>query len=213
MKLESLEVIRIVQEDLNDLFEDFGGDDYIDSRIRKASSTLNMLLIENNLSRAYKLAFGMLAEIRVKSPSLEVFMNHDPNNTIVNGLAGGAHLKGIQYALYIKNEGSKSIDIPPNSNPIEIELKINSWLDRIGIIIDKTPIKRRFLLSYIANKKGGKHIDGKRGNSKKDIIYKLLDEKFDFFIIYDKKNAVYLELHSMIQSLMHSIDIQKFLKV
>ncbi|MFH1001138.1 MAG: hypothetical protein V1783_09890 [Bacteroidota bacterium] len=174
MRQVPIEKTRFVQEDLKDLFEDVGGDDYQDS-------------------------------------SLDILISNDPQNTIVNGLTGGAYLKGIEYELFIKNEGSKSISIPQNVDPINIELNLSKWLDGTGLIINKTPIKRRVLISYIANKKGGKHIDNGRGISNKDNICRILDERLEIFVLKDKSNAAYLELHAMIQSLMNSKKIQKFL--
>jgi hypothetical protein len=211
MNEQSKEIITIVKEDLLDLFQDFGGDDYIDSRIRKSASTLNMLLIENNLKNAYRLMYGNLAKIKIVSPSLDLFVKYDTDNKIVNAVAGGAHLKGIHYALAITNEGKETIQLPEDINPINIELVIDKWLIGTGLIINKIPVSRQILITYIANKKGGKHLDYKRGEKRKDQLYKLLDENQNTLVFDDKKNAIYLELHAIIQCLMNSPDIRKFL--
>jgi hypothetical protein len=198
-------LLQYVYEDLQILEEDFGSDTFQGARIRNASAILNKLFNENNLQKAWRFAVSNIRSPYIFGPRLEYLIENDPSKLIVNGVAGGANLDGIFYALAIVNEGNRSIDINPNIDPINHKYKLNEYFESIGLILNKKSISRFEIIKYSANKAGGKHIDFKR-NESTDNTYKLIDEGLNNFKIFDK-NTLELELHSIIHNVLKSEDI------
>jgi len=203
------ESIKIVLEDLEDLYSEFGGFFYKGSKLRKASATLNMLLIENELLMAYKLLFGKESSPIITAPNLDLYLDSDRENKIVCGIAGGATFVFSIISLIILG-GKRELSYQPEYPPEEYKLNLSKYLEGSSFYFDKTRISRKMVVSYIANKRGGKHIDYRRKTNSKDSIYKILDSRGEFFC-FDEKTGLYVELHSIIQALQKSRDIQDFI--
>lgn len=203
MTEEQKELSEYVLDDIALLREDFGGNDFLDSRIRNASAILNKLLNEGNLLKAWRFNIGKLSQPIITAPRLEYFMNVDPSRGILNAVAGGAHLGGIQHALGIVNKGRISLEAPANTDPIEHKFKLNTYLEATGLILDGVAISRFNLIKYVANKAGGKHIDFKLKDQKEFIALRNGKDNFSYF----GKNAINIELHSIIQLLVGAEDI------
>jgi hypothetical protein len=84
-----------------------------------------------------------------------------------------------------------------------------------ALVVNGTPVNRRTLINYVANKLGGAHFDPSRMNGKYGAIYKLLDEanrrKFGLAIdgvVGKEKPIIYFELLSISQVLVRSPDVQ-----
>ncbi|UJH90556.1 hypothetical protein LZ575_17465 [Antarcticibacterium sp. 1MA-6-2] len=95
------EILHIVIEDLEDLFSEFGGVEYKGSKLRKSSSTLNMLLIENSLLKAYKIIYGKMSSPVIAAPNLDLYLDADEDRKIVCAVAGGATFLTHEVALII----------------------------------------------------------------------------------------------------------------
>ena len=203
MTEEQKELSEYVIDDIALLREDFGGDNFLDSRIRNATSILNKLLIEGNLLKAWRFNIGKLSHPVITAPRLEYFMNVDPSRAIINAVAGGAHLGGIYHALGITNKGSIPIEPPANTNPIAHKFKMSAYLEATSLILDGVAISRFNLIKYVANKAGGKHIDFKLKDKKEFIALKNGKDYFNYF----GKNAINIELQSIIQLLISAEDI------
>lgn len=208
MTNDQIELSKIVIEDLEILEEDFGGNTFQDSRIRNASSIMNKLFNENNLMKSWRIHNSKISQPFIIAPRLEYYQNVDINKTILHGLAGGAELEGVQHALGIVNEGRNAINLPNNINPIEHRFKFEKYFESTGLILFKEPISRYTLIKYVANKAGGKHIDFNRGSKKDKKEFIALDKGKDVFN-YCGKNALNVELHSIIQAITKSDDIIK----
>jgi hypothetical protein len=209
MTSEQYKLCKIVLEDLDLLEEDFGGDNFQDSRIRNASSIMNKLFNEGNLIRAWKAAISPISQPFIHGPRLEYFSNIDVNKNIINAVAGGAVLGGIVHAIGMTNKGNKAFPSPPNVNPIEHKFSFKKYFESAGLILSSHKISRFMIIKYVANKAGGKHIDF-RLNDKKDFVH--LENGKDAFN-YFGKNALYIELHSIIQLVLKSKDIIKLREV
>ena len=77
MTRQEIELSKIVLEDLIILTEDFGGDEFQDSRIRNASSIMNKLFNEGNLMKAWRINIGKLSQPFIYAPRLEYFSSID----------------------------------------------------------------------------------------------------------------------------------------
>lgn len=205
MTRQEIELSKIVLEDLIILTEDFGGDEFQDSRIRNASSIMNKLFNEGNLMKAWRINIGKLSQPFIYAPRLEYFSSIDYNNSIVHGLAGGAQLNGIEHALGIINKGSTPISLSKDVNPINHKFKFSKYFESLGLILFSQPISRYTLIKYVANKAGGKHIDFDLKEKKEFIALEKGKEVFNYF----GKNSLNVELHSIIQAVTKSKDILK----
>lgn len=208
MTEEQIKLSQIVLEDLDLLEEDFGQGEFKDSRIRNASSIMNKLFNEGNLMKAWRYNISKLNQPFIIAPRLEYFMNIDINKSIIHALAGGAELGGIVHAIGMTNRGS-ALSTPPNINPVEHKYNFKKYFESTGLILYSHPISRFSLIKFVANKAGGKHIDFKL-DSKKD--FEILDKGKDVFN-YFGKNGLNVELHSIIQCVIKSPDIEKLRKV
>lgn len=206
---EKVKTLKTVLEDLNDLFDEFNTDIFQDSRIRKSSATLNLLLIEGILLRAWRFAVSNITTPYIVAASLNPFIENDPQKTIEMAMAGGAHLNGIFYALPMITKGGKNVEPKDDTNPTALKRKLGQYINDPGLVFEGKSISRSTIIQYLANKQGGKHLDFKRGKSKKEKDYLLLDKYAEYvFDILGKKNAVNLEVHSIIQALAKSEDIK-----
>ncbi len=203
------ESIKIVLEDLEDLYSEFGGFFYKGSKLRKASATLNMLLIENELLLAYKIIYGKESSPIIIAPNMDLYIDDDKENKIICGIAGGATFFFAIISLVMLG-GKRELSYQPAYPPVEYKLNLSRYLEGSSFYFDKTRISRKMVISYIANKKGGKHIDYRRKKTSKDNVYRILDQRGEFFS-FDEKKGIYVELHAIIQALQKSRDIQKFI--
>lgn len=199
---EQKELLGYVLEDLQLLREDFGGDSFMDNRIRNASSILNKLFNENNFFHAWRICFGYTSQPEIIAPRLEYFIKADYAKSIVNAVAGGAHLHGIVHAIGMQNIGNKTVNVPDTINPIEHKYKLKAYFESGGLILNRVPISRFNIIKYVANKAGGKHIDFKLKEKPEFVALKEGKDVFNYF----GKNAINVELHSMIQLIVNSPD-------
>ena len=207
MNYQQKELSKFVLEDLELLFEDFGGTTFQDKRIRNASAILNKLFNEDNLMRAWRFNVGSMTVPMLIAPRLEYFIEADTYKQITHAIAGGATLEGAEYALAIVNTGQTGISVQPSIDPISHKYKIKEYFESVGLILFGEQISRFNLIKYVANKAGGKHIDFTRTSKLEKEKYEKIDQGIDVFNIFGK-NAVNVELHAIIQNVHKSDDIQ-----
>jgi len=210
-----LELIRAVAEDLIYLKNDW--DESIkDASLRRSSNVLRMLIVDKNFSKAWRTA-GFEKEPKVQAPIIEESSIFNDLQEVSFAQAGGGAFSGIQIeGVQIINKALNTKEIQAlyqkekNLKTEKEALGITKFAESNCIIINGTPIKRRELIKYIANKKGGTHIDSKRNeNDKEDEKFILLDS---LTFTTANKDSIYFELLSIGQCLAKSKDTDKFIK-
>lgn len=207
---EERELLGIVSSDLQFLRDEWDND-VDDHSLRRSSTVLRRLLVENDLHRAWKVA-GFDGQATIRASTLDPILQILPAHRIEFASAGGASFKGAELrgALVMKeqmndNQARRLSEGPPP----ERGYRILDYVEDVSVIVRGTPIKRRHIIKYVANKLGGAHLDPHRNVRKEDEIYGLLDDVGDSFMLLEKP-AIYFELLSIGQAIAKSEDLLKF---
>jgi hypothetical protein len=212
-KMESDDLI-IVAEDLRYLENDFGPD-INDDEIRRGSAILRRLLVENVYGRAWR-SVGFEKEPRLLAVDLLSLIGPIPHNDVVIALAGGAEYRGIQIAGFCLSKKSSSSgpvkDQTPPSNklPGEREYGMSEFLGSAAGIAAGIFVTRREVIKYIANIKGGVHLDSKQRKAEEKLVARVskIEKKFRIY----RTDALLVELLAIGQALGRSDDTQRFLE-
>jgi len=176
--------------------------------LRRGSTILRMLLVQNDLQKAWK-AIGFSGEPHIIAPRLESILDVNNEKLIYFGLAAGGEYDGVELALATALKGDRSqIRSPesPEDSNINYKFKLNQFKESCGVFMCGLRIKRREIITYVANKLGGAHLDFNR-KSKGDNVYKILDKNKGAFRI-ENKDIIYFELLSIGQCISKSPDIK-----
>jgi hypothetical protein len=221
---EELELVKWVYNALSSIKEE-ATPIITDYKLARLSSELRELLVIGKLGQCWRsLGFD-------KQPSVvAIRLRTDDLDDQAFGLAAGGRINS-PYTF-------GGIRIMPNSKPLtDTEAKdrhekekddsaycfpLNEYLDSCGLFLKGKRILRQQVIKYVANKKGGVHLDSTR--KKEEEAYKLLDEaiegrSFSFSAMHpvsqeviDQKNAVYAELLSIAQNVTESPDVKKLIE-
>src|SRR5215831_12619563 len=88
------QLVNIVKEDLQYLQKEWD-ENIDDASLRRGSTVLTRLLVQNELQRAWKAA-GFDKEPKIIASNLTSTLKRHPGNTIIFAAAGGAKYKGMQ---------------------------------------------------------------------------------------------------------------------
>lgn len=208
-----IDLIRIVSEDLDYLTEEWK-QDIDDASLRRSSTILRSLLIENQLMKVAKM---LNEDISIMAPCVSKFENDLNDPSIAYYQAGGGNYKGTEIqSLKQLNRAKSPEEIKANYEREKTligqnyPLKLSLFMKQTSLIINGTKINREEVIKYIANKRGGAHFDSSRNIAKSELEkkYGLLDNIHRTTFVADK-NAVYYELLSIGQRLITSPDVQR----
>jgi hypothetical protein len=129
--------------------------------LRRGSTVLRQLLVQNELQRAWKAA-GFEREPQIKASSLASILNQFPKEKIHFAAAGGAHYKGaelrgalvLNYAVNTAEIGENHTDGLPQET-----FGLRRFVEAPCAIVKGNLISRRVLIKFVANKLGGAHFD------------------------------------------------------
>lgn len=214
MTPEDRELIRTVSSDLRYLKEEW--DESIDDdSLRRSSTTLRRLLVgegTGDYSRAWR-AVGLKREPSLQAVDLQPQIGPGlPPST--HFLAAGGGTNGMMQATQITH-----LNRALNPEEIAARFKAGSptrwygmreYLGSPDMVVVGTPISRRQIIQYVANKKGGAHLDHKR-NAQGDITFTLLDKIGQGGVVLADKQVAYYELLSIGQAVARSPDAQHFI--
>ena len=207
-----LELIRIISADLQFLRDEWD-ENIDDDSLRRTSPVLRRLLVHNDLHRAWK-ASGFEGQATVISSTLKPILQVLPLQAIEFASAGGANYQGmeIRALLLMRQSGYEAqakrlADLPPP----EETLPLLSFIDEASVIVRGIPVRRRHVIKYVANKLGGAHLDRRRGKTKEEMIFDLLDKSLNAYLFLEKP-AIYFELLSIGQAIASSEDLKRFTK-
>jgi len=204
-------LLDIVHSDLIFLRDEWNNE-VDDHTLRRTSPVLRRLLVEQDLHRAWKLS-GFENQARFQASTLDPMLNAIPSINISFACAGGASYKGAQLRGLFEYKGKLSKtqreEINLDGFP-DREYNLLEFIKSPSMIIQGCDISRRHVIKYVTNKLGGAHLDTSRDKRKDDAIFSLLDIVQNHFTILDKP-AVYFELLSIGQAVIHSSDIDKLI--
>jgi hypothetical protein len=195
-----------------------------DHQLRRVSVQLRNLLIEDCFVRSWK-----LLQLQPKSPTvIAPRLRTDglgPNDFAV---AGGGDLGGVSIAKfrYMPGRALSAEEMKANyereKKDFEYPFSVSEYKDSCAVYVGGQKISRKQLVQYVANKKGGAHLDNSR--KKDEQAYSALDAALKTSLVFGArhgadgkldlpgKNAVYLELLSIGQYLTSSPDSKRFVE-
>lgn len=208
------DLCRTVAEDIEYVAGEFGPS-ITTAALRRGSNVLRRLLVYDDFLKARKAA-GIPGKPVVEAPRGEVFLEIPGHSKVAVVVAGGGEYAGIEAALAVINAGGHPIPLPPGVNPLGHVFGLGEFLNSIGIYVEGLRIRRRDIISYVANKLGGTHLDTRRSGKIKNK-FEALDRNADRLQIGDVpsvngKNAVYFELLSIGQLFAKSAAAKDYLE-
>jgi hypothetical protein len=195
-----------------------------DHQLRRVSVQLRRLLVDGAYVHAWK-----LLRLEPKSPTVVAFrLRADDLQPGDFAVAGGGQISGVSVgnAKFMPGRALSPEEIKAlyerEKNDIAFKFSLSEYKDSCAAHVAGRKISRRQLVQYIANKKGGAHLDHKR--KKDEEAYSALDSALANPIIFGGrpaqsgqpavpgKNAIYLELLSIGQFLIQSPDTKRFME-
>ena len=201
------QLIETVASDLKYIQNDWSGRIDQDS-LRRGSTTLRRLLIFGDLGKAWRAA-GFLNEPYIVAPRLESLLDMPGQPQILLAIAGGGKYEDVTARFVALCEGRIAVSYPTEGEAYAFGL--HEFAESCGSYYAGYRIKRREIITYVANKLGGAHFD--RG--RQEQTHSLLEQNFNAFTIDIDSvrglNGIYFELLSIGQCISNSPDVQKFM--
>jgi hypothetical protein len=212
------ELVEITFEDLKHIARE-ATPECDDHQLRRISVQLRNLLIEDNLIRSWK-----TIQLQPKAPTIVAPLltidNLGPSDFAV---AGGGNVSGVSIAnaQIIRGRALLAEEVKAQyertRGHIETDFSLSDYKNSCAVYVKGQIVTRRQLVQYVANKKGGAHLDTRR--SQDEQAYVALDEAVNSSLFFgwhhqprSGKNPIYLELLSIGQHLTSAPDIKRFLE-
>lgn len=204
------DLLEVVVADLVFLREEWD-EEVDDHSLRRSSTVLRRLLVDNELQRAWKAA-GFEKEPTIEASSLQSLIEAAPLDKLEFAAAGGAKYRGAElrgavmrsYAMSQEEIQKESARGVPTAS-----FGLRAFIEAPCVIIRGKLIPRRVLIKYVSNKLGGAHHDAKRGKSDEELLFSRLDRAHQIVLL--DKPAAYFELLSAGQALVGSPDISRLI--
>jgi hypothetical protein len=205
------ELVEVTLEDLRHIARE-SVPECDDHQLRRVSVELRKLLHEGYLVRSWKLLQLLPKAPIIIAPRLKT-AGLGANDFVV---AGGGALPGVAIGNFRVRTSAPSAEelkaeYEQEKGNIEHPFSLSDYKESCAIYIRGQKVSRRQLVLYVANKKGGVHLD--KARKKDEAAYAMLDAAVEsgFWFGPTGKNAVYLELLSIGQNLTSSPDIKRFM--
>ena len=200
--------LRYIRDNWNDSIE-------LEEVVR-SSNVLRILLVHNDLGRAWKLC-GYTFPIRLQVFTLTRILSVYDKDKILTAWTGGARHRGVLYALGIAFSG----EAPKTSSSLtpatcRQELTLDEYRKNTCMVVrvkdaGLIDINRLELINYVANKLGGTHIDFTRKSNKPlEQKFIALDEAHNYENV--DRSVILLLLLAIGQELVSSRHIQRLMK-
>lgn len=203
------ELLEIVASDLQ-FIKEVWGDEVDDHTIRRSSTILRRLLVENDLHQAWKIS-GFSGQATIVASTLEPITVVIPFHRIKFASAGGASYKGVQLRgmllldFALSDQLAKRLGEGPVPNK---KFQLLEFIEDASVIVEGELVKRRQLIKFVANKLGGAHFDPSRSRRKEDRLFGLLEQVASSVELLEKP-AIYFEMLSIGQSISQAEDISR----
>lgn len=203
--------LQTVVEDLEYL-QNGWGPEIANPDIRRGSAVLRSLLVENVYSRAWR-SVGFERQPSVIAVDIDKLIGGE-TDLVVCCLAWGAHFRGLYMASPLINEGGKPIGdasapLRENGYPGEREYHVSEFMESTAGIAGRLIVKRREIIKYVANVKGGVHLGQKAKAAERKLVNKLA--KFENRIQAHTTDGVFVELVAIAQAVGLSDDAAKLI--
>jgi hypothetical protein len=184
-----------------------------DGEIRRGSAVLRRLLVEDAYGTAWR-AIGFEKESRLIAVDLLQLLGPRHIHDVAIGLAGGAHLRGMQVAGLLVMKGNYppvngSMQIAPDSFPGAHEYSLSEFLKSPSGAVDGHTFSRKEVIKYIANVKGGVHLGGKQRKAEAKLVARL--GKIDKQIMVQMSDGLLVEIVAIAQALAKSEHAKQFI--
>ena len=150
------DLLEVVVADLVFLREEWD-EEVGDHSLRRSSSVLRRLLVDNELQRAWKAA-GFEKEPAIEASTLQSLIESSPLDKVAFAAAGGAKYRGVElrgavmrsYAMSQEEIQKESARGVPTAT-----FGLRAFIEAPCVVIEGKLISRRVLIKYVANKLGG----------------------------------------------------------
>jgi hypothetical protein len=196
----------IVAEDLE--FLGSWDQDIVGPNIRRGSATLRRLLHEDAYGSAWR-AVGRKGQPTLIAVSLDEIANGQDRDKIELALAWGVLFRGVYTTAMIQHKSGQSLPIlgPPlrrNGFPGERVFSLSEFLGSISGIDKGNTFTRREVIKYIANVRGGVHLNAKVRNAEKKLVERI--GKIEKRVVFESINGLLVELVAIAQAVAESPD-------
>lgn len=208
------QVLRVVSEDL-EFIKDSWGDAVDDPFLRRGSTTLRVLLVDDGYGRAWRLA-GLEKQPSIVAPDLTASLRGIDLGKIGYAQAGGALFQGARVALMAQfNFALSEQQIKERSKlglyALERTYSLDKFKESVCVISDGVKIRRIDVIKYVAERLGGAHINTKReSDNPRDYMAIALDRAT--LNLTNDKPSIYYEILSMGQAIGRAPDTQRFIQ-
>jgi hypothetical protein len=223
LKKPERELVELTLEDLRHITKETEPE-CDDHQLRRVSVQLRHLLIEDAYVRSWK-----LLQLHPKSPMVVApRLRTDDLRPDDFAVAGGGDLGGLSIgnAKFMPGRALSADEVKAlyerEKNDMAYTFSLSEYKDSCAVQVSGRKITRKQLVQFIANKKGGAHLDHSR--KKDEEAYSALDNALASPLVFGGrpaqndqpnlpgKNAVYLELLSIGQFLTNSPDTKRFME-
>jgi hypothetical protein len=172
------------------------------------------LLVEDIYGHAWRDS-GYARQPAIIAPNLKLILVNCNFADIRCALAGGGRLGGFISGGFLLMKGKGPPPPPlesdqPNKDPMLYRFPLNDYLEAPCAVAEGKEIKRRELIRYMANVRGGVHLGSKKAREReRDLIRRI--SKLEGVINHTQKDGLLFELLSIGQALGQSDDTGKLI--
>jgi hypothetical protein len=148
----------------------------------------------------------------IEASMLQKILEVTPLDKVIFAAAGGARYKGAELrGVIMRNHVLTPEEIKKESEHgvPSASFGLRAFIEAPCVIIKENLISRRILIKYVSNKLGGAHHDSRRGKTKEELLFSLLDGTQQYRLL--DKPAVYFELLSAGQAIARSSDVVRLI--
>ncbi len=183
--------------------------------IRREAPVLRRLLVDNggDIARLWR------AEDRLEQPMIpDVFdLDRLPNfkglkfgttETPIGEGGGETHMGW----MFVWEDAAMTPDVRQavQQDPPPCVMSLRAYLEATCVVADEKPIRRDDLICYVANRRGGNHLDrrSRRGNPRRLAAYDVLDRLGSEGFQLNRREAAFSQLVSIVHSVVNAPDFQ-----
>jgi len=185
-----------------------------DGEIRRGSAVLRRLLVEDIYGHAWRNC-GYKKQPMIIAPNLILILGNCNLADIKCAIAGGGELGGFTSGGLVLMKGSGPPPPPlesdqPNKDTMQYQFPLNEYLETPCAVAEGKEIKRRELIKYMANIKGGVHLGSSKARERERNLIKKIS-KLEGIINHTQKDGLLFELLSIGQAVSRSEDARKLI--
>ncbi len=200
-----------VAEDLEYLSE--WGSEITAAEIRRGTAVLRRLLVEDAFGAGWR-AIGRAQQPSLIAVDLDLMLGSD-SDKVVYALAGGAHFRGMKMACMLVNKGATPIGgnppepIRPDGYPFDRVFALSEYLSSNAGVVEGRSFNRREVIKYLANVKGGVHLNAQQRKTEEKLIARL--GKIEKKMLIHNTDGLLVEAVAIAQALGSCADAKTYI--